>query len=224
MLLLKIEGKKEEVTDAIELARSYGFVPAHRIALEDGTYQIYMNFGGFGGEVGLIGRSKEYVTDDFRKELVELSKKHKNLFVSLVDKREAENKPAILEFNGTDFDIEIELKEGVILPLKASLSVTAAIHNKSNKEITLGNIDREFLFTLSVRDVADNELLELAGTKLETPVNLNIKPGETYTESLSFTINTDTPMCAKLVFQTVTFTYNGNPTFYVMPPLFVVLR
>ena len=224
MLLLKIEGKEDEVKDAVELARSYGFVPAHRSVTDDGRYQVYMNFGGFGGEVGLVGCSKEYVTDDFRKELVELYKKHKNIFVALTDKRQAETKPAILEFNGTDFDIEIEVKEGVVFPLKARISVTVKVINKSEKEVVLENIGREFLFTLLVRDMADNELLELAGNELDTPVNLTIKPGEVYTENITFNINTDTPMCAKLVFQTVTFNYNGNPTFYMMPPLHVILK
>ena len=195
------------------------------IALFDGDDEIFHFVSRYSpADLAPYDGKKVTAQYEFRKELVELQKKHKDIFVALTDKRQAETKPAILEFNGTDFDIEIEVKEGVVFPLKARISVTVKVINKSDKEVVLENIGREFLFTLLVRDMADNELLELAGNELDTPVNLTIKPGEVYTENITFNINTDTPMCAKLVFQTVTFNYNGNPTFYMMPPLHVILK
>lgn len=224
-VFIKVEGKRSEIKEAFDLLKSYGFRLRYLDEGEDDNIRGFFDFSEFGGEVGLLGeREGLFVSFTLMKELESLKKKIKSLVVTLVDNETPVHNPALVTFDGEDAYIEIIVKEGTQYPLNANLTVKATLRNKGKEKMVLKNITNEFLFFLTVRDIADNDLLTIEGDELEKPRTIEIEPGSTYVEELTFSINAESPMCAKLVFATQTFEQNGVTTFYTMAPLFVIFK
>ncbi|MHA1209049.1 MAG: hypothetical protein ACTSRF_07455 [Candidatus Freyarchaeota archaeon] len=208
-------------SEIVQTIKSYGYEVRH-YKIEDDTTSFYFDHPQTLVDVVVMGSKDAVPYMGFYEELSKLLKKKKGITVYTIEDNEAAKETAIVDYNGDEVLLRLELPNGTLYDGPTEFPVKMIMKNKTDKPIE-AKIKWNTLFQVRVADLNLDEMLLIRGEETETEQTFVIEPQGTLTDDFTITIE-DFKGNLMLIGLTHMFEYKGNPTFFQTAPLRVTVK
>ena len=166
--------------------------------------------------------SKESIDEPFLKVLEPLINQVNHFELSFVDLEDSLDKIATVRNDFEEIYIEADIISGSIFSLADNIKIEMRVINKLEEEINL-TIFNDSMFSLSIKDIANNEMALISTPELEESKKISIKRRMVHREVLTFQLNLNSSKYTQFVLQ-ANFQLNGKEKNFIMSPIIVIFR
>lgn len=142
--------------------------------------------------------------------------------LSFVDIEDSLDKIATGRNDFGEIYIEADIISGVVFSLDATVKIEMRVINKLEEEINL-TIFNDSMFSLSIKDIANNEMALISTPELEKSKKVSIKRRMVHREVLTFQLNFNSSKYTQFVLQ-AKILLNGKEKNCIMSPIIVIFR
>lgn len=166
--------------------------------------------------------SNEPVFNPFFEGLNSILEPLKHFKLSFVDLEESLSRIATARDDFDEIYIEADIISGAVFPLDAIIKIEMRVINKLEDEISL-IIFNDSIFSLSIKDIANNEMTLISTPELVEPKKISIKRRMVHRQVLTFQLNFNSSKYTQFVLQ-ANIQLNGKEKNCVMSPITVLFR